>query len=300
MANHFSTAAQFNKFANNIGALQSKLSKIPDQIEGKVDNFSSFGSASKIDNYINTKAKLNLSTNYITEDKIVEAKLVSMDQSLESIINTAIEMKKNLTLKNSSAGKALNMTQITRANLSNIQDCLNVSHAGNYLFSGSKTDTMPVTDLSKTNILNNVITANYYKGDSFVNKAQIDNQFPLDFGITASNPAFQNLIASMNYIIEYEKTNDPLALNMANKLMDDSIKEIVQIRSEVGNNLNSIKNVIEKKEDVKSYLTEVEADLSPVDPLKTILQLSNDKVALEALFKTFSTVSSLNLTMYLK
>ncbi|RYG04324.1 MAG: hypothetical protein EOO07_31025, partial [Chitinophagaceae bacterium] len=108
----------------------------------------------KVEQWINTQYSINSIENYIYTNEVVEGRLISMDQTFDNIITIASNMKKDLALKNKLSGKALNLTQIAKAYLASIQDNLNTSYEGRYLFSGSKIDIKPVSDLSKSNLIN--------------------------------------------------------------------------------------------------------------------------------------------------
>ena len=299
MSARISTASQYQKFNKDASLLQSNIAKASDKINGKIENFSSLGKKGQIENYLNIKKSLKDIDSSLINNTIIEGRLVTMDKAVENIVDLATEIKKNFTLRNSSVVKSFNLKQIAISTLENIKNNLNSQYEGRYLFAGSKIHDKPVKDLSRSNLMNNVVTSNYYLGDNYIFDAQVSNNFKMNYGITAADQAFQDLIGSIHHMINLNFGAAITVVSQAGDLLDKSINELIQLRSHIGDNLGIIQNFNEENNDMRSYFRQKESEILPVDPTDAIIKLSEDRTALEALYKSFSIISKLTITNYL-
>lgn len=172
--------------------------------------------------------------------KSVSDKIRVMDKTLQhlaSILNSAnIAASHSIINPNKHPYiQAISQTLVT------VAAQLNVEYNGQYLFSGSKIDVKPVLDISRnTNLMLDlnkhelVPTANYYRGDGYINSIEIFPGEVVQYGITAADETFQKMIAGLHYMRDGLSDNNKEAINKGKQLLQTSISEIQEKIMQLG------------------------------------------------------------------
>lgn len=131
--------------------------------------------------------------------------------------------------------------QVISQTLITVAAQLNVEYNGQYLFSGSKIDVKPVSDINhNTNLIidldNNklVPTANYYQGDDYINSIEIFPGEVVQYGITAGDATFQKMIAGLHYVRDGLSNNNKDIINTGKQFLQTAISEIQEKIMQLG------------------------------------------------------------------
>ena len=110
-----------------------------------------------------------------------------------------------------------------------IEALLNTQIEGRYVFAGSMTDTVPadLSDVAYTPQagLPGTFTADtgYYQGDNLTLSIRADDNFELDYGITADNTAFEEMLRSLAYMDYAGANSDIPVLEESFRLMKSAL-----------------------------------------------------------------------------
>jgi flagellar hook-associated protein 3 FlgL len=225
-------------------------------------------------------------------------RLDDMYQNVRNIIEIANTFKSSLMLENSGAANVNDLDQASDTALRNIQSALNGKSGNIYIFSGSKTDIAPVDDLTlNSNYVGLVPTANYYNGDNFIHSVQANQTLTVEYGITAADEAFQNLIAGINAARDEE--GQGANFNNASELIDTAIEQIIALQGDIGSKMSTLEQVKSQQESAKVILEQKLSDVNSPDIVELSIEISSLQATLQATFQTFANISQLKLSDYL-
>jgi len=194
----------------------------------------------------------------------------------------------------------MNLQAIAAAALNNIEDQMNVSVEGRYLFSGSKTSTPPITDLTSIAITTpGVAEDNYYNGNSVKISARVSDAFEMQYGVTGDNIAFQNLISGIKTAISGDAANNTQTLQQAFQMVTDAVDGLATVRAEVNSNMASLNSVNEQHQNLRLYWKEAISIETDTDIAEASILVAANQTLLQASFQTFASLSRLRLTDYL-
>jgi flagellin-like hook-associated protein FlgL len=303
MVDKVSTLSSYLQTMENIGSASSKVLKAQRQVSSGVaiDSFTDLNKIGPIENYLSLKNNFQSIDNYLTNNKTTLNRITTMDKSLDSLIKVAGDMRQALTTRKSPAGRSMGLAQIVKTNfLPTIKDNLNSQFQGLYMFSGSKNDVQPVGDiLNSSNIINGVITSNYYNGNNVKISSGVTESLNLEYGITANEKVFQNLIAVANKFISADENNDNSIMNESSVLINQTIEELVQLRAKCNNHEKSVKDANLGLNNQKEYYNQVITGIVETDIPVVMTELYNHKGILEASYKAFAIINKMNLTDYI-
>jgi flagellar hook-associated protein 3 FlgL len=286
----------------DIMSTQTNLVKLQSQItSGKqATTFFELQASRQIDNVMSIESQMgNINDSLISNSLIVD-RLSMMDQAFSELIELMTLTKSQLITRRSSIGSVMNFSQIAKSSLSAVKYILNTEFEGRYLFSGSRTTTMPVGDIENiTNVINQAPTANYYNGDDTVLSANITSTININYGIKANDPAFQNLIACLNTVLVGEKTGDDAEFGTALEYLDKAYDQVIELRSQNGNFASTVLNVNNQYTNTLLYTKQTLARLTDTDLPSATASLYSQDAILRASYATLSRLTSTSLNDYL-
>jgi flagellar hook-associated protein 3 FlgL len=302
MYERISTPLMFRRGMNSILNLQTELANLQNKIStgNAFNSFIELRKENQIESVFSFNSKLRKLDDFMRNNKLIENRLNAMESAVGQILEVASDMRSNLTLRRSPVGLSMKLAQIAKAALAAVSDQLNLEFESRYLFSGSRTSAVPVGDIvNNSNTYDDLVTANYYKGDNNKMMAHVSDSLTLDYGVRANEEGFQELIASLHYMIKGDITNDDTKLNKAFELLDGGIDKIVQIKSNIGNNLKAIGMINDQYDADKLYLEQIRGEIVSTDIAKTTTLLYANQANLQASYSTFSRLTQLSLNQYL-
>jgi flagellar hook-associated protein 3 FlgL len=190
--------------------------------------------------------------------------------------------------------------------LAEAESLMNTQHEDRYLFAGSKTDS-PAIDLTDVNYtpqagLPGVFTADfdYYQGDTLQLSVRTDETFETSYGITADEPAFEQMLRALAYM-DYAGANlDNTVLEEAYTLMKAAVDGLSDIRGRIGASSKVLEAAGSGHDDYLTYSTNLVSTLEDVDVAESTTRLAQDEVQLKASYLALSRLSEMSLLQYLR
>jgi flagellar hook-associated protein 3 FlgL len=256
-------------------------------------------------NDITTVENLSFATDkanrYVTAGTDAARKIDTIFSAVGDILQTAQTFKKSLQLENSSSANANDLTRAARAGLDSIQGSLNSRDGSLFIFGGSKTDSAPVSDLNAaSNYVNGIVTANYYNGDDYRFKVGVNSTLNVEYGVTAADDAFKNLIAAFNLGKQVESGgNGKTNLENASNLLDRAIDGLINIRATLGANQEITNQAVEMQQRTSDTLKKTLGEINSPDIVGLSIEISSLQASLTATFQNFTSIARLKLTDYI-
>jgi flagellar hook-associated protein 3 FlgL len=237
----------------------------------------------------------------IDSNTVVITRLNTMTRAVGDIIRVSDEIQSLIVLAQSATQAQYPIfAQDMENKLGQIASLLNTNTGGRYLFSGSKTDQAPVIDPPPPNVGFGVPDDGYYQGDNETLTARVNENFLLDYGVRANDPAFQKLIAGALTAIDGLRSGNQSAISQAQQLALEAGDEVNAVRSSIELNIVTLNDANDL---LDSILTTVRGDygkLTGTDLVAASTEMAVNEGILQATFATFSRVSGLRLSDYLR
>jgi len=257
---------------------------------------------------ISLKNTLDRTDSFVKNIGLVDDRLQIMENDVSQIQEVASQLNvllvQALNVENA-ADMALNGT--AQNLMEQVAAILNEQVAGRYLFAGSATSVKPVDILDSTfsagptKVYPSSSDTSYYKGNSDKLSFRPDNNFTINYGITANEPGFEKLMRSLNMVVSANlgPPSDKARLGEAHNLVQEAIDELPGIVSKIGGSRSAMATVASKHEDFKLIVEEEVSLIENVDITEAFTRLSEDQTAIEASFATIARLSELSLSRYL-
>ncbi len=266
----------------------------------------------------NLKNELATSEQYVNNIDTVTSRLNMMEFGLEQIDSAARDMRSLIRSNlNGDAPNTVNLPALAQQYLNQITEIMNLKDGSRYLFSGSKTDTQPV-DLS-----NGVYTApapppfdatvdtGYYQGDSSVSQVRINDNVVVQYGVTADQPAFEQIIRSLDNVAHMTFSNpitpaEKQVLNDAIDTLTQAVdnnganKTIGEIAGDVTLDLNELDAQKTQHQNYINFVTDTIGNIENVDTATAITTLNSQQVQIQASYEIIARLGNLSLTNFLK
>jgi flagellar hook-associated protein 3 FlgL len=276
------------------------------------------GIAPEASRLTNLKDQLATSQQYVNNIDTVTSRLNMMEFGLEQIDGMARDMRSLIRSNlNGDAPTTVNLPALAQQFLNQITEVMNFKDGSRYLFSGSKTDTRPV-DLS-----NGVYTppapppfdattdTGYYEGDSSVAEVRIDDNVVVQYGVTADQPAFEQIIRALDNVAQMTFTNPITAAEK--QVLNDAIDTLTQAVDDNGANKTigelagdvtlDMKQLDAQKTQHQSYInfvTKSIGDIENVDTAEAVTILNSQQVQIQSSYEIIARLGDLSLTNFLK
>ncbi len=234
-------------------------------------------------------------------------RLSIMESSVGIMVDRAIEVLSII----SSAMSGQNISDVPLQEfaatfLAEAESLLNTQHEDRFLFAGAQTDS-PAVDLADVTYtpqagLPGVFTAdfNYYQGDTLQLAVRSDETFETTYGITADEPAFEEMLRALAYM-DYAGANlDDTVLEEAYSLMKSAVDGLSDIRGRIGASSKVLESAKDGHEDYLTYTTNLVSTLEDVDVAEATTRLAQDEVQLQGSYLSLSRISELSLLQYLR
>jgi flagellar hook-associated protein 3 FlgL len=271
--------------------------------------------ASRLTNF---KDQLTTTQQYVNNIDTVTSRLNLMEFGLEQIDSTARDMRSLIRSNlNGDAPNTVNLAALAQQYLNQITELMNLKDGSRYLFSGSKTDTKPV-DLSNGVYVtptpppsSATVDTGYYEGDSAVSEVRIDDNVVVQYGVTADQPAFEQIIRALNNVAQMTFTNP---ITPAEKqVLNDSIdtltaavddnganKTIGELAGDVTLDLNQLDAQKNQHQNYINFVTKSIGDIENVDTATAVTILNSQQVQIQASYEIIARLGNLSLTNFLK
>jgi len=240
-----------------------------------------------------------LQSTFIEQNEQLSLRLRTTDQVLGGVIAVAERARGLLVQRlNGATGASVPLAAEAAAMLAEVAGQLNTTHAGEYLFAGSRSDSPPVT-LPPTPITT-ADPALYYAGDGLRATARIDVGDELEHGLAASEPPFAELIAALGLAAQADGTQDRAGLEAALDQIGDALDGLVGLRAGLGVGAARLERVTETQRSTVLYLYETISGIEDTDLAEVMTRLAQDQASLEAAFLVTGRLAALSLADYLR
>lgn len=293
----------YKNIINDLNGVQADFAKLANQISSgrAINEFSELAENEMVSPILEFLGRSQRNDDYVSNNNLVLGRMNQMDRSLKTIFDIGSDFKAKMTLRLSPAGKTMHLTRLLNDGLLNIENALNANFMGRYIFSGSQTDKAAAADLmNKSNIMEGKATTNYCLADNVVLNVRANDNFLVDYGVTAYEDGFKNLIGAANLAKEADAINDQDGLRAALDLLDEAIDGISTIRTKVGNNSKVIEDINESHKNIKEYLNSVLNKNLNTDITQAAIKSATDETIMRASYSVYARMASLNLADYLK
>ncbi|SRR5579883_475345 len=306
------TLSQDNIMLQSILQLRSQANTLQQQVSTglKSQDYSGFGASAA--QLANLQASVSQNQAYLDTINTLQQTQQEQSTTLSAIIDSAQKFSELLPDGAFSRSPSDIQTQ-AKAFLQQLNDFLNTSDGNGYLFSGSLANTEPVNfnDLPNPGSLNTAVNqpvpAGYYAGNDTVRAAKIDSNMTISYGITADNPAFENIIRVANYLANLPPGSpsssnpaDIAAVNQAATLLNQGITGLQTLQGRVALQSSQAQQVQTNLQGFINLAQRNITNLESVDPATAITELNQVETNLQASYQTVSTLQQLSLVNYLK
>ncbi|HTS92967.1 MAG TPA: hypothetical protein VMG55_13245 [Stellaceae bacterium] len=228
-------------------------------------------------------------------------------------IQSAVQKFQEL-LPNGAYGASPNSIQSQAQQLLGVVgDLLNTQDGNGYLFSGSLTST-PSFDPSGLPNPGSLSTSvggapptGYYAGNSTVATARVDDNMTVSYGITANNPAIENVVRTLNFIANLpagspdpSNATDVANVNQAADLLNQAVQGLQGLQGGLAMQSSSLQQVQQNQQDFINLAQGSITNLESIDPATAITQLNQVETNLQASYATISGIQQLSLVNFLK
>ncbi|MEN2979433.1 flagellin [Tistrella bauzanensis] len=267
---------------------------------GKVaQNFA--GIAGDAERTLGLRAEATRIDNYLGNVTSVDRRLTLVDQSLETMSDVASSLRTTLMQATSDGLKdAVPLKEQAEGMLQTVISALNVSEDGRFLFSGSRTDTAPVTNPVPDPLTFGVAEDTYYTGDDIALSARLDDAMEMTYGMTADRQAFQDLIGSLKAAIHAADIGSTATAESALTMVNDAIGKLADYRAEVGANQARLDKTMASHEDRLVVQNEAIASIENTDIPSAAIRMASEQTLLDASYMMVSQVNRMSLADYLK
>lgn len=297
-----STSALHFRTVNDITTLQANLAKTQKQISSgqKAETFVELGT--QINRIHDLEASVKSASRFRDANTVALTRLKSMDIAVAQIQDAAEKLSQSMPTENSPGANIFDLKALARATLDTIESALNTTQAGRSLFAGSKTNQPAVDKLRDVVSVNSDGSANaaYYRGDSFRASVQASDTLNVEYGITADEQAFQDIIGALHKAVALDESGSHTDALQADVLLQRAIQGLADIRTRVNNDIVTLNEANKHHDRVELQLNEVLNEMTGTDIVSASIEAALNEATLTATMQTFVRVSSLSLVDFLR
>lgn len=245
---------------------------------------------------------------FIETIRTVDSRLAANDLQLNGVLNTAEDFRQAI-LTTIAAEQAAAFDALLNESFSFVVNSLNTKVGGQYIFAGSLTDVPPVNASSISDLTAAAAATDLFQNDNAKLRARISDSVELEYGLTASEIA-TTLFESFKRIADFNvgaggPIDGPLTAAQRTflvaelQLLDLAILDTRKFQVTNGLAQQRIETISSQHADTSNFLDIFISDVEDVNIAEAISRLNLDQVALEASFRTFSTITNLNILRFI-
>lgn len=299
MVGRVSTASLYTNTIRDVSAVSLDLANAQRQTTSGLKASSFTQLAGNVERISGFQERAGKTENYISSNNLVSTRIETVSNSLASIQLVAESFRSDLAQFNATTESSFSLESSARSALQQIEDLLNVSIGGRYLFSGSRTNVPPIGDITAPVTTFGEADQNYYVGDSEKISGRISDSFELEYGVTANDPALQDLITGIRTALEGAQAGDFSIVTAGQDLVDSSQDKLATLAAKVNLDFTTVASVNSQHSQLQlfwqqSISQELDADLAALS-----IETSVNTTILQASFRSFATLSQLNLSDFI-
>jgi flagellar hook-associated protein 3 FlgL len=252
------------------------------------------------DRLLGTKDALLQTRQYRANNDLVAKRLEVMESRVASLQEVGSRLKV-LLIQRLDSGSAIPgvITPEIQHLLEQAVSELNVDFAGQYLFSGTRTDSAPVA-LDPAFAGFGGPDDTYYQGDAVTLSVRADAEREVAYGMTADRPGFEELIGALRTALAGDASDDRALLESALELVNTALPKVADYRSELGAGQAALERIDLGHADAEVYLERQISDIENVDLTEAITRMSQDQMVIESSMATIARLNQVTLADYLR
>jgi len=330
--------AQSTSQISRLKELHSSLDDLQRQVttRKKHEDFSGFGVDAL--NLQRLRASKNMTENYLKNIDTVSRRMDLMNQSMNEIIKVSRQVLNAVQVQGQSAATEMkSVNQLAADSLKFVEDLINQTFEGRYLFAGADAETAPFIDHStlNSNFINRISTWLGGGGNAGLTSAidgftstnlglspglatsspvtmRIDDSIDIDYTVKADHAGFKEIIRSLTLLANL-KYPDPVGpppdvatpaefqgmLDYASDKLSKSIQTMSDTSKSLASKFALTKSIKDNHEqDLQTMLTQID-DIENVNPSDAILSLQSVQSQLTAAYQVTKIVKDISLVNYL-
>jgi flagellar hook-associated protein 3 FlgL len=303
--NTISTYAIFQSTIGDVSNVETNLSNLQNELSSgqKSQNFQGLGAQAT--QYLDLQSKLAASNQYTTNNNLISNTLDVTNTSLTQIITSANSLASLISTNlNTATSNGTNFGLQLNSQWQALTAALNVTSNGQFVFSGTKTNTQAVnTTTFPTVDADGGANQDYYQGSSQDLSAQVQDGVSMTYNVRANDPAFQKLFAGLALANKSANDTDPgqkaTDLNSAYNMVQSGIKGVITLQATVNANKVALSNTNTNLQSLQTYWTGLQQSIGNTDLVTVSTQVAVDQGILQAAFQAFAKINQLNLASFL-
>ena len=303
---------------------QDLLSKLSTQLAtGRYsDNMTDYTS-SEAQKLMNFTSEVNVQNGFLEVISAISPRMEMYELAFEGIEDTVGDIYSSITSSST-------YTETTNESLRNqilsamdqVEYFLNMQVGGRYLFSGSRYDEAPVTDLEALPVLTTASTPVIATGNEVADydidydtlnptaavpeantreSANIDTTKELTYGTNSNEEAFQRVVLGLRYALAatYDSTNYQDLMTTAKTYLDDGLSGVRGLHTDSTNAYATLKKA---KDTINTKINQLETqvdNIESVDINEVSIKITAYQAQLEASYSAVSKIINLTILDYL-
>lgn len=301
MTNRIATFPATERLIVDNMRLQSQLADTQVQLATGLKSLTYKGIASETQRLLNLERNYDALKSYNTNSVIVAGNIDIAYNAVKAVLDLSNSFLQTLTA--AQGGNFLN-PQVTKDQaqtaLNEIAGLLNTQSAGRYLFAGSMIDRKPIdlTDPAYTvPTIPSTPNTGYYQGDNAIASAQLSETLTIDYGFTANDPAFEQLLRALNVALNHP--SDTTALAEATTLIRTSIDGMANIFTQMSTFARTVENQNMRNDEDMAMMKNVIGNIKGADLAATTVKQKELETQIQASYASSVKILNLKLTDYL-
>jgi flagellar hook-associated protein 3 FlgL len=302
-----SNIQQQNTMLQYLQQLQSQGQTLENQIASGQKSQTYAGISAQAGQVINLTATQTLQQGYMNTIDTVNTRLKTMSLAMQNIASIASSFQN--TLANSAfSPNGASVQQTAQQLLVELGSYMNTQDGSRYVFSGNQTGTpsFSAASLPTPGDLTTNVATDYYGGDNGVAAATVDNNVNLQYGVTANNTAFEQIVRVLNFFandstpLSQSNATDVANVNTAQQMMSNAAQGVQQLVASSGEERNNLTQLKTAHQNALSLATSSLNGIEQVDTATAITQLNTLQTQLQASYQTINILQSLSLANYMR
>jgi len=292
---HQTTLRDSGKVQVNIADLQQQLSS-----GLKSQDFAGLG-GSESEQFLLLENKIAKTDIYLNNNKIVQTRITSTDNTLGQVIETASNLRNLISQRRNAASNSAAFPETIKGAWQSLVSQLNTSLEGRFLFGGTRTDVPPVNpDKFPTLEVDGVPDDGYYQGSAEDVIARADDNTEINYNVRADDEGIQQIFAGLAMAQKGHDNNSDEELVKAYDLVTQGLDGVIAARSIVNQNKVAIDEINTRHESFKLYFQGVKEEIGNADLISVSTQVAINQGILQASFQAFARINSLKLSDFLR
>lgn len=311
MSIRVSTVGNYSAVLANLMAAQKRQIEAGDQVATQKKGDDLKGYAKHAEMLTAMRAVQTRVDGYLEQNILITDKLATQDEALNRVTDAAKGVREAIA-EALASGRADTLMEDLNAQLRNAVEGMNARYGGKYLFAGGQIDTQPVTATAMSDLTAPpAVIANFFKNDTFVTQAKVDDSTTVSTGLLASDLGTQMLTA-LQTLQSYHQTggqgpftgaiNDTQRAFLESQLQNwDQIRE--DLTTTTGRNGLVQKRVDSVKADLTSRSNSLKGmmgGITDADMAEAATRLQQAQLSVQAAAQVFSSLQQSSLLSLLR